>query len=148
MFNLLGIVLYSFFICNIYDRMIWVINLKSLRCSILFFSDVIILFFILKIYFVVIFNFFYLGLSWSHDLSYEFCRSFFNGVFFPQKICFLFNFWRYHYDLSIIFLFYTNGPYFFKIKNIFLIYLALHNIFFLLFYSTSFMWVSIIFYWF
>jgi hypothetical protein len=95
-----------------------------------------------KIGFVVIFNFLSIGLSRSHDLGHRFSRSFlYRGVFLFVS-CLIFEEF-----------FYTNKLYFIKnisFEKIFLICPALHNIFFLLFYSLSFIYISIyvILYWF
>jgi hypothetical protein len=75
---------------------------------------------------VVIFNFFYIGLSWSHDLERGSCIPFFNNFF--KIILFVFNFW------IIIFILY--GEIYFIKKNIYseIIFfkcLALHCGFFL-----------------
>jgi len=82
---------------------------------------------------VVIFNLFHIGISRSHNLNHKFCMPFFNRVFFKKDILFVFIFWR--------ICFYTNELYFIK-KIIFLICFALHNIF-SLFYSISFICVTI-----
>jgi len=95
-FNLLGIVLYHFSMYNASSLMTRVTGLKSWHGSISFFSYFFFLswfhrstlFFIKKNWLYGFLWFFFIELSWSHDLNYEFCRlPWVNSLFITYITC-------------------------------------------------------------
>jgi hypothetical protein len=90
---------------------------------------IILYFFFLKIDFVVIFNLFSFGLSWSHGLSHGVYKSFWNrGVFFLKNVLFYIYFFKNYFPFFYIDKFYFKKKIYFT--KIFLIYSTLHCIFF------------------
>ena len=90
--------------------------------------------------FMIIFNFFSINLSCFHDLGRGFCRPFLNKNVF-KIIFFVFNFWITLFILYKWALFYKKNIY---SEIIFFICLALHNIFFLLFYSVLYLFLFLL----
>ena len=104
---------------------------------IFFYDSIIHNYYFLKNNFVIIFNFIFINLSRSQNLSHRFCRPFLI-VFLKKIFCFIFNFW-------IFFYFCTNMLYFIKniyFEIIFLICPALRYIFFFYFiHSISYVFL-------